>query len=350
MARNPLLRSYNYLYFLGVLLFLMGVQVFYMHWDQGMDLRMSLADAIVHWSLLGLITFGLINTFSFYQPPRFHLLIALLAPLILVTLWGEISLWIFQILISEDQSSWLELSLPFRVTVSYLLFAAAIGFSLLWYRLDERNAQEKRQQEIERMSKEAELFKLRQQIQPHFLFNALNSINSLIGSRPKDARQMTQKLSEFLRGTLRRENTDLLSLEEEINHLNLYLDLEQVRFGHRLKIEREIAEDCIKAQIPSLLIQPLIENAIKYGLYGTTENLVISLRCWISRNSLQVEVQNPFEEESSAIGGTGFGLPSINRRLYLIYGRTDLLETKQENGVFTAQLSIPQSHVQSTDH
>lgn len=345
MAQNPLLKSYNYLYFLGVLLFLMGIQVAFMVYERDMLVNIAIADSVIHWSILGLISFGLINTFSFYHPPSYHFFIALLAPFLLVTLWGELSLWILGMVMPETPETWLKESLPFRVTVSYLLFAGTIGFSLLWYRLDERSAQELRQQEIEKMSKEAELFKLRQQIQPHFLFNALNSINSLIGSRPKDARQMTQKLSEFLRGTLKRESDDLLSLEEEVNHLNLYLDLEQVRFGHRLSIERDLAEECLDSRIPSLLIQPLIENAIKYGLYGTTENLVISMRCWMARNSLQVEVRNPYGEESSDIGGTGFGLASISRRLYLIYGRTDLLETRQENGVFIAQLSIPQSHV-----
>jgi len=347
MARNPLLKENNFLYFLGILLVLMGVQVSYMYWMRDFNLTTALIDAAIHWVALGVIAFGLINTFSFYHPPNYHFLITLLTPFLLVMVWEEGSSWLFEKLTANSNADWMKETLPFRLTVGYLLLANAIGFSLLWYRLDERNAQEKRQQEIERMSKEAELFKLRQQIQPHFLFNALNSINSLIGSRPKDARQMTQKLSEFLRGTLKREDEDLLSLQDEVNHLNLYLDLEQVRFGHRLEIKRELADECLEARIPSLLIQPLIENAIKYGLYGTTESLLISLRCWISRNNLQIEVRNPFEEDSSAIGGTGFGLPSVKRRLYLIYGRTDLLEARRENGTFIAQLSIPQSHVQS---
>lgn len=349
MARNPLLKAHNFLYFLAVLLVLMGVQVSYMIWLRGFDLNMALADALVHWLSLGLIAFGLINTFSFYHPPNYHLLISLLAPLPLVAIWEEASFWLFNRLMPGDQQGWLRETLVFRLSLGYLLLANAIGFSLLWFRLDERNSQEKRQQEIERMSKEAELFKLRQQIQPHFLFNALNSINSLIGTRPKDARRMTQKLSEFLRGTLRREQDQLISLEDEVNHLILYLDLEQVRFGHRLKIERHLPDECLEAKVPSLLIQPLVENAIKYGLYGTTENLVISISCWLSRNNLQIQVRNPFEAESSAQGGTGFGLPSIKRRLYLIYGRTDLLEIRSENDHFIAQLSIPQSHVQSSN-
>jgi len=345
MAQNPLLKSYNFLYFLAVVLLLMGVQVSFMMGMKEFPWQVSLLDAGIHWSILGLMIFGLLNTFSFYHPRNYQLLIAIGAPFVLVTIWGELSLFIFRTLMAKEYELWLEESLPFRVTVAYLLLVATIGFAFMWYRLDERNAAEKRKQEIEKMSKEAELFKLRQQIQPHFLFNALNSINSLIGSRPKDARRMTQNLSEFLRGTLRRADGDILSLEEEMIHLNLYLDLEQVRFGHRLNIKREFSEECAQARLPALLIQPLIENAIKYGLYGTTEELTISLSCRMDNNILRVQVENPYEDGSSDMGGTGFGLPSIKRRLYLIYGRTDLLETQMENGVFLAKLSIPQSHV-----
>lgn len=345
MAQNPLLKSNNFLYFLGVLLLLMGVQVTFMVMMQSQPWELSVLDAFIHWLILGVLVFGLINTFSFYHPRQYQLPIMLFAPMLLVLLWEESSAWIFSVLISDPVDEWLDLSLPFRITMAYLIFAGSIGFSFMWYRLDERNAAEKRQQEIERMAKEAELFKLRQQIQPHFLFNALNSINSLIGSRPKDARKMIQNLSDFLRGSLKREHNDLLSLEEEVKHLNLYLDLEQVRFGHRLQVEREISPDCKDSLLPSLLIQPLIENAIKYGLYGTTEDLVITLKCKRDQNRLWIEVRNPFEDGSSDIGGTGFGLPSIRRRLYLIYGRTDLLETRIENETFIAQLSIPQQNV-----
>lgn len=323
----------------------MGIQVSFMLFAKQLDISLTILDAVIHWSLLGIMVFGLINTFSFYHPRNYQLLIVLAAPVLLVGIWEELSAFIFNALSTADSGLWMAESLPFRITMAYLLLAGAIGFSLMWYRLEERSAAEKREQEIERMAKEAELFKLRQQIQPHFLFNALNSINSLIGSRPKDARKMTQNLSEFLRGSLKREHDDMLTLEEEINHLNLYLDLEQVRFGHRLQIERSVQEECLSEKLPSLLIQPLIENAIKYGLYGTIGDLVIELTCKLEQNRLRIEVRNPFEEGSSDIGGTGFGLPSIKRRLYLIYGRTDLLQTRIENGIFIAQLSIPKSHV-----
>ena len=93
---------------------------------------------------------------------------------------------------------------------------------------------EQRKADAEKLAKEAELFKLRQQLQPHFLFNSLNSINALIGMRPEEARKMVQQLSDFLRGTIKKEETQWVSLEEELQYLQLYLDIEKVRFGNRL--------------------------------------------------------------------------------------------------------------------
>ena len=106
--------------------------------------------------------------------------------------------------------------------------------SVIWYNWQEQSEQEVRKQDAEKLTKEAELFKLRQQLQPHFLFNSLNSINALIGSRPQEARKMVQQLSDFLRGTIRKEEHQWVTLKEELQYLQLYLDIEKVRFGHRL--------------------------------------------------------------------------------------------------------------------
>lgn len=350
MARNPLLKNRNYLYYMGTIIVLIVLQVVLMVYGDGLELEFSIIHACIHWILLAALCYGLLNTFSFFHPPRFKALIAVIVPIASTYAWYEISTMLVQtVQCTEEAMLWMDKTGGFRANTAYLLQVGVIGFSMLWYQIDERSAQVQRQQETERMAKDAELFKLRQQIQPHFLFNALNSINSLIGSRPKEARQMTQKLSEFLRGTLNREEGVEMSLEEELNHLNLYLDLETLRFGHRLVVEREIEEKALMAKLPPLLVQPLLENAIKYGLYGTVGNLVISMSAKLKGPNLIITLINPFEDGSSAVGGTGFGIPSIKRRLYLIFGRTDLLKTEVKDYTFTAQITIPQSHVQSSN-
>jgi LytS/YehU family sensor histidine kinase len=216
--------------------------------------------------------------------------------------------------------------------------------SVLWYSSEEEQENRQRRNDAERLSKEAELFKLRQQLAPHFLFNSLNSISALIGSRPEQARKMIQQLSDFLRGNLKKEEQQWVPLSEELQYLELYLDIEKVRFGHRLSTEVSCEEDCLGLKLPPMLLQPIVENAIKFGLYDTTEAVTISIRARkIEGNYVRIDVQNPFDPETSRPKkGTGFGLTSIQRRLYLLFARPDLLETHIDNNIFTTTVKIPQ--------
>ena len=215
--------------------------------------------------------------------------------------------------------------------------------SLLWYTQEEQKTMNERKADTEILAREAELFKLRQQLQPHFLFNSLNSISALTGSQPEKARHMIQQLSDFLRGTLKRDDQQWSTLEEEIEYLGLYLDIEKVRFGHRLQTNIVYTEEVKDLKLPSLLLQPVVENAIKFGLYDTTGDVLITLNASKENNYLKIEVQNPFDPETSQpLKGTGFGLSSIQRRLFLLFARNDLLITKKYNTKFITTILIPQ--------
>jgi LytS/YehU family sensor histidine kinase len=216
--------------------------------------------------------------------------------------------------------------------------------SLLWYTLLEQQENEQRKEEAEKISKDAELLKLRQQLQPHFLFNSLNSISALAGTQPEKARHMIQQLSDFLRGTLKKEEHQQVSLQEEIHHLQLYLDIEKVRFGHRLQTKLEVDEQAASMLIPVLLLQPVVENAIKFGLYDTTENVLIRIKAdGTKKDMLEILIENPYDPSTTiATQGTGFGLASIARRLYLLYARQDLIRTSKTDQLFTTHILIPQ--------
>lgn len=215
--------------------------------------------------------------------------------------------------------------------------------SVLWYTIHDQHEIEKRKEEADKLSREAELYKLLQQLQPHFLFNSLNSINALIGSQPQKARNMIQQLSDFLRGTLKKEDHQWISLEEELQHLQLYLEIEKVRFGHRLSTEIKNETDGIKMQLPAMLLQPVVENAIKFGLYDTIGDITISIEAKKDDGNLVLQVKNPFDPEtSSPKKGTGFGLSSVQRRLYLLFARNDLLETEVKDELFITTIKIPQ--------
>jgi two-component system LytT family sensor kinase len=180
------------------------------------------------------------------------------------------------------------------------------------------------------LRKEAELFKLRHQLHPHFLFNSLNSINALIGTEPKLARNMIQQLSQYLRQTLKKEDNNSITVAEELEDLHLYLSIEQVRFGHRLVVEEQIDPACLTQLIPPFLIQPLVENAIKYGLYGTTGKVLIQVQGKMEVGHFVFTITNPFDDTATHTKGTGFGIESIRRRLYLLYAQNDLLQLHTE--------------------
>lgn len=218
------------------------------------------------------------------------------------------------------------------------------GWVLVYIREQQQN--ELRLKENERMVREAELSDLRQQLQPHFLFNSLNSISALAASDSTLARKMIEQLSDFLRGTVKKNANQLVTLREELQHLQLYLDIEKVRFGHRLVTQIIADEAALSLRLPSLLLQPLVENAIKFGLYDTIGEVVISLQANVLQGNLFIEIKNPFDAETSVPkSGTGFGLRSVKRRLSLLFYRNDLLTTEQKENFFITSIKIPQKEM-----
>jgi LytS/YehU family sensor histidine kinase len=245
---------------------------------------------------------------------------------------------------SADYEHFFSESVPVRVAIGFLVAGCMALISVLWYTLQEQQEIENRKTEAEKLSKEAELYKLRQQLQPHFLFNSLNSINALISVKPQQARIMIQQLSDFLRGTLKKEEHQWISLEEEMQYLQLYLEIEKIRFGHRLSTVITNQTDGLVMRLPALLLQPVVENAIKFGLYDTTGDITIDINAVAESNNLVVTIQNPFDPETShPKKGTGFGLSSVQRRLYLLFARNDLLQTEVNDHLFITTIKIPQN-------
>jgi signal transduction histidine kinase len=230
---------------------------------------------------------------------------------------------------------------PLRWSFNFLLMGGLCIASVLHFRLRDEQAANARQQATDAMVREAELQKLQLQLQPHFLFNCLNSINALILVRPPEARRMVEQLSEFLRITLKRADQHWVKLEEEWNYLQLYLEIEKIRFGHRLEVVTSFEDGVMDWRIPTLVLQPLVENAIKFGLYGTTGSVTISLDARRLDDLLEIRVTNPFSEDALTSKGNGFGLAGLRRRMYLLFARNDLLQTAAINYVFTVTLKIP---------
>lgn len=282
---------------------------------------------------------------KFYLPRqnRYSFLLGLTTLLTLLWFFGSRAIIIWLSNGSTDYNSFFSQSVAVRIAIAFLILGCMTLISVLWFTLQEQREIETRKAEAEKLSREAELYKLRQQLQPHFLFNSLNSINALIGVQPQQARTMVQQLSDFLRGTLKKEDQHWVSLDEELEHLRLYLEIEKVRFGHRLDAVVINESSGNENRLPAMLLQPVVENAIKFGLYDTTDNITITITAVNENNHLVVQVVNPFDPQTtSPKRGTGFGLSSVQRRLYLLFSRNDLLSTEAKDEQFVTTIKIPQ--------
>jgi sensor histidine kinase YesM len=344
MSTSPLSTSrFRILFILGWLA-IMADHAIVLHWF-GLDWNISIIDSLVSNTLLLLAGLLVMNTLRYYLPRRERYIHLLAWGIFLTIIIILLDSWILRSIFANNINYILLLhhSLVVRISLDFLLLCCLILVSVLWYHQLEIKEQDEIKKDAEKLAKEAELFKLRQQLQPHFLFNSLNSINALIGSRPEEARKMVQQLSDFLRGTIKKEETQWVTMQEELQYLQLYLDIEKVRFGNRLETEIETNDTTNQLKLPALLLQPIVENAIKFGLYDTTGETVIRIIAAKEDNNLLITVQNPFDPEtSSPQQGTGFGLKSVQRRLYLLFARNDLLNTQVKENIFTTLVKIPQ--------
>ena len=328
----------------------------------GLSFGISLSDSLVTNTLVALSCGFISNNLQYYLPKKerywyilfislgLSILILLASKAILVPLLSDkatatISPDTFYkgVVGDPNYAVFFARSWAVRFDIIFLQVGCMTILSVLWYSSEEEQQHLQRKTDAERLSKEAELFKLRQQLAPHFLFNSLNSISALIGHQPEQARKMIQQLSDFLRGNLKKEEQQWVPLSEELQYLELYLDIEKVRFGHRLSTDIDAEEASLAMRLPPMLLQPIVENAIKFGLYDTIEDVCITIRAKAENNYVQISVENPFDPETTRPKqGTGFGLSSIQRRLYLLFARGDLLETRIKDNRYTTIVKIPQ--------
>lgn len=196
-------------------------------------------------------------------------------------------------------------------------------------------------QKAQTLARESELKALKMQINPHFLFNSLNSISALTTVDGVRARQMCIKLSEFLRSTLNLGERESIPLKEELTLARTYLEVEQIRFGKRLAVEQDIDEGCGGCVVPALIVQPLVENAIKHGISGMLEGGTVTLQVRCNDGILRVRVSNPFDPESPSEKRNGIGLSNIRQRLAARYGDAARLVVDSSGDVYRAEIWLP---------
>ena len=225
-------------------------------------------------------------------------------------------------------------SVPVVAGMSWLAYLLAL---LFWHLLITMESSQK----TELVLRETVLKALKAQINPHFLFNSLNSISALTSTDPAKAREMCIRLSDFLRSSLSLEARNSISFAEELALTSSYLDVEKVRFGERLRVSQDFDPGCADCQVPPLLVQPLVENAIKHGVAMLSQGGEIVMTGHRSGHDLRITVENPFDPEAPIVRKSGFGLVNVRNRLEARYGPAARLEVQVKGLRYRVVLSLP---------
>jgi sensor histidine kinase YesM len=308
------------------------------------------ADSLIYNGLFALIAVALWYPVRYNNPEGkitfYGLMTYLVLAIIVLLFWLYMGFLILKIMFgdNEDYFRFLNDSFFVRVLMGGLFFVAVvlIYHLLVYYRaLQEKKLNET---QLNLLVRESELNVLRSQMNPHFLFNSLNSISSLTVNNPEKAREMIIQLSDFLRYALKYGQREETTFADELKNIELYLNIEKTRFEDKLVFEKNIQDICMQAKVPNMILQPLVENAIKHGVYESTVPVVIGLSCQGTGEYLEIRLKNNFDPDTKSRTGAGLGLKNVENRLQLIYNRQDLLKIIKMENSFEVIIRIPQKY------
>jgi two-component system sensor histidine kinase AlgZ len=231
--------------------------------------------------------------------------------------------------------------LPLLFALGVLLYLLSTGLHYAAIASVEQREAEDRVTEARALARESQLQALKFQLNPHFLFNSLHSIAALTTLDGARAREMCIRLSDFLRASLSLGDRESIPLREELALARSYLEVERVRFGARLQVEEAIASTCEDCLVPALLLQPLVENAVKHGIAGLVEGGAIRLTAMRNGAGVSIEIENAFDPEAAAMPRDGMGLAHVRRRLAMRYGDGADFIAGVDGAVYRVTLRLP---------
>jgi hypothetical protein len=234
---------------------------------------------------------------------------------------------------------------PLFVAAGVLLYLLAAAVHYLLMAFEASRAAEARALESRVLAREAELRALRAQINPHFLFNSLNSISARIGSNPPAARHMCISLADFFRGSLQAGAREAVTLGEELALAERYLEIEEARYGERLRLRREVDPDALQLTVPPLILQPLVENAVGHGIAHLLEGGEIRLTVEQRPEAVVIAVHNPRDPDAPPSRGAGIGQNNVRNRLERRYGDGAWLAVSATVDAYRAEVHIPREGV-----
>jgi two-component system, LytTR family, sensor histidine kinase AlgZ len=232
----------------------------------------------------------------------------------------------------------------------FVLYSLAVASHYVILTLEESRMAQARALETSILARDAELRALKAQINPHFLFNSLNSINALTSVDPAKAREMCILLADFLRITLGLGEKSVIPLSEELALVHKFLAIEKVRFGERLQVSEEIGQECGGLLVPPLLLQPLVENAVTHGIANLPEGGCIRLAAHARDGLLSITVENSFDTESTPTRRSGLGLANVRQRLEGRYEKNANLRVTSDDSRFQVSLTLPAETLEMVSH
>ncbi len=345
---NPITSNSKYLInYAMVWSIIIGAHFAVLHWYYQLPIGISVADSLlfnVFFAFLGISLWYLVRYNKSNQ--NFFVIFSshVISSLLLIGFWLISGYLILKYTIDDvHYLSFMDSSFPWRIISGIFYYSAfvLVYYVVVYY----QDIQKKVKQEanLKTLIKEAELSALKSQINPHFLFNSLNSVSSLTITSPEKAQEMIIKLSEYLRYSLSNEEQQITTLKTALDNIKLYLEIEKIRFGERLNFQFNCDEKTLIAKIPAMILQPLFENAIKHGVYESTETINVILDCNIDENNLELSLQNDFDKEAKSTKGEGIGLKNTRERLFLIYKKNDLLTINKSVNTYQVSIKIPQN-------
>jgi two-component system sensor histidine kinase AlgZ len=224
-----------------------------------------------------------------------------------------------------------------------LLYLLAAAGHYVLIALDESRESERRALEMQVLAREAELKALRAQIDPHFLFNSLNSISALTVTDSQGARRMCLLLADFLRASLVLGGKQQITVSEELRLVDNFLDIEKVRYGKRLSVVRNIDPGCNGCMVPPLLIQPLVENAIRHGIAPLVDGGTLRMDVQREGSTLEIVLENPTDATGKPApkDGAGMGLENVRSRLSRLFANQSRMDVSHEGNRFKVRLRLP---------
>ena len=349
---NPLIsKQKSFLVYLMLWSFIaMLHSIFIYQYFSGNAWQIALLDAAVFNFIFAIMGIGIWYAVAYnnYENRNFIslLLIQLVIGLVFVFCWFWLSLAVLKLILTTESGyvAIIKSTISWRLLIGffYYIIQVLVCYTIINYQLLQiRKANEA---ELRHLINEAELSNLKSQLNPHFIFNSLNSISALTISQPKQAQDMIIKLSEFLRYSLRAENNEqLVTLQEELDNIEKYLAIEKIRFGDRLQVVKNITVQTNSYNIPTFILQPIFENAIKHGVYESLEPVIIKISVAHDHDWLLIKISNNFDPDGMQHKGAGIGIPNIRNRLKLIYGNPDLLKISNQESIYDVELVIPQN-------